>query len=381
MMRTQVADNILLSIFDLPKNKFYAGITENLKIDLHKKINENSESFSEFLSKNRIATSCYRWFEKCEFPLSELIRLIDILKFEKEYVEKNINYIRSGRYPLEKLGGNFGEKIYISFPLCLSKELARIIAHIFADGCISIDKNSYITGAYYNQSRSLREEFKEDIGAVFKFHNLKEKKNKGTEYFYITSSISLILLCLTKTYSSKKCRIPQFIKDANNTIKSEFVKSIFDDEAHVKFSPPHRYIELTLCNLGLLEDIQKILSDYNIKTTKIYKRKIREFDTFSFYIRGSDNLLKFNKKIKFTDINKNKKMKQIINNPGRKNCSFQETIGKILSILKEKESTIKEIANKIERSYTTTNTTLNRLKDENLINNRIKNKKIIWYLQ
>jgi hypothetical protein len=381
MMRTRAADKVILSLFDLQKNKFYVGITETLKIELVTKINKNSKSFREFLSKNKIATSCYRWFEKYEFPLSELIRLMEILKFEKKHVEKNITYIRSGRYPLEKIGGNLGEKISISFPLCLSKELARIIAHVFADGCISIDKNSYVTGAYYNQSNSLREEFKKDIETVFKFYNLKEKKNKGTEYFYLTSSISLILLCLTETYSSKRCRIPQFIKDSDETIKSEFIGAIFDDEGYVNFTPPQRYIELTLCNLELLEDIQSVLSDFGIKTSKICKRKIREFDTFSFYIRGADNLSVFNKKIKFTDINKNKKVEQMINNPGRKFCSIDETKEKILSILKEREATISEMANRLERSYATANAALNRLKNENIANNRIKNKKIMWYLE
>jgi predicted HTH transcriptional regulator len=136
-----------------------------------------------------------------------------------------------------------------------------------------------------------------------------------------------------------------------------------------------------LCNLELLEDIQSVLSDFGIKTSKICKRKIREFDTFSFYIRGADNLSVFNKKIKFTDINKNKKVEQMINNPGRKFCSIDETKEKILSILKEREATISEMANRLERSYATANAALNRLKNENIANNRIKNKKIMWYLE
>jgi hypothetical protein len=39
------------------------------------------------------------------------------------------------------------------------------------------------------------------------------------------------------------------------------------------------------------------------------------------------------------------------------------------------------MANRLERSYATANAALNRLKNENIANNRIKNKKIMWYLE
>jgi intein/homing endonuclease len=376
---TTRADEKILSIFDLPQNKFYVGISEALCTELITRIDENSKSFSKFMSKNKISTACYRWFEKREFPLCELIRITQILKTDN--LEENITYVRSGRYPLEKIGGNLGEKIFVRFPLCLSKELARIIAHVFADGCISIDKNSYITGAYYNQSASLRNEFKKDIESVFSFSNLKEKINKGTEYFYLTSSISLILLCLAKTYSSKECRIPDFIKSASDNIKAEFIGAIFDDESCVHFAPPYRYIELSLCNLGLLGDVQMILSEFGIKSTKICNRKIRGFDIFSFYIRGIDDFLIFKKIVGFTDINKNKKLEQIIQNPGRHFCPNEDMKEKIVSELKSREFTTIDIAKKIGRCYSTASLVLNRLKNENLVSNRIKNKQIVWYLR
>jgi len=380
-MTTQAANKKILSLFDLPQNKFYVGINNLLATELETKISSSSKSFNGFLSKNKISTSCYRWIVKKEFPLIELIRLINILNVDKKEMEKNIVYVRSGRYPLEKIGGNLGEKIFLTFPLQLSEEIARIIAHIFADGCISLDKNSYVTGAYYNQSATLRNEFKKDIETVFKFYNLKEKKNKGTEYFYLTSSISLILLLLAKTYSSKECRVPEFIKNANEKVKSEFIGAILDDESCVHFRPPYRYIELSLCNFELLGDVQSLLSEFGIKSTRICHRKLREFDLFSFYIRGIDNFLIFEKIIGFTDINKDKKLKQIISDPGRGSRPPKETGERILSILKAKDSTILDVSRGINRSYATANLILNKLKGDKMVNNRIKNRKIVWYLE
>lgn len=380
-MLAQVADKEILSLFDLPQNKFYVGISSILETKLRKNIDATSKSFCKFLSQNKMPTSFYVWFKKRELPLCELIKLGAILKLKDAEIEENVTYIRSGRYSHEKSGGILGEKIFFRFPLCLSKELARIIAHVFADGCISIDKNSYITGAYYNQSISLRNEFKKDIELVFKFYNLKEQKNKGTEYFYLPSSISLILLCLAKTYGSKECRIPDFIKNANSEIRREFLGAIFDDESYIYFSPPQRYIELTLCNFGLLCDVQKVLAELTIKTTKIYERKIREFDIFSCYVRGKDNLLAFKKIIELTDPNKNRRLLQIIDNPSRHSRSYLEMKKEVLFALKSGETTVSGMGKKINRSYATANMALKKLKNENIVNNRIKNKKMMWYLE
>lgn len=128
-------------------------------------------------------------------------------------------------------------------------------------------------------------------------------------------------------------------------------------------------------------EICEILATLNINTTRIYERKLRGFDIFSFYIRGINNLLYFKRKIGFSDINKNKKLENMIANPSRRSRPHRETREEIIDILKLKESSILDIVKKIKRSYSTTSLILNRLKNEHLISNRIKNKAFMWYLR
>tara|TARA_Y100000310_G_scaffold333304_1_gene410591 strand:+ start:2058 stop:3203 length:1146 start_codon:yes stop_codon:yes gene_type:complete len=365
-MNKQVGDKLLF-LEDLPKNRIYIIIDESLSVKIKSKIKENFGSTNKFIQKGMAPSSIYRWIKKREFPLGELIKVLKSLNIFATNLSSSLSHLRTGHYPSRKNnGGNLGTPIPNPLPLKLTLELTRIISHLFADGCITLDKNGYLTAAYYNQSKVLINQFKEDIEKVFGLDDIKVKKNKTTEYVYLPSTISIILLKLCPTFKSKNCRIPPFIKKSDNNLKREFLKAFFDDESFVKFVPPYRHIELSINNLELLREIKKLLEGVGIKSTEILERKIRGFDVQSIYIRGAENLFNFKEQVGFSEPSKKKKLDLILKNPGRNSYGKGETNRKVLSLL-SKPKTITEVSKSIKRDYSTANLVIKKLANQGKI--------------
>jgi hypothetical protein len=344
----------LVSLLDLPRNKVYVKINPLLNKLVLEKIKGKFVSVQSFIKKNSLNFSIYRWLKKGEYPLSVLIKIFKILKLDGKSIEKNLNYIRSGIYPPRgKLGGNLSVPVNVKFPLNLTKELTRVISHLFADGCLSIDKKGYLTAQYYNHSKVLLKQFKEDIEKVFNFYDLKKKFNKKVPYFYLPSPLALILLEIIPTFHSKHCSVPLFILDSPLEMKKAFVGAFFDDEAHVKFKPPYRNIELKTNNEHLMQEIKELLLEFDIKTTPLLKGRLRGFEYFCFYVRSYENLKNFKERIGFSEIKKAETLKKILLHPGRKSYARGETDEKILSLLKERSLTINELSTMLNRDYST----------------------------
>ena len=101
--------------------------------------------------------------------------------------------IRSGLYP-SKNGGSLSRSISPKFPVVLSKQLVRIIAHLFGDGNLSVNSKGHLNVAYYNQDSSLMNQFIKDINDVFNINKDNVKVNKTTPYLLLPSPIGVILL-------------------------------------------------------------------------------------------------------------------------------------------------------------------------------------------
>lgn len=371
----------LVSIFDLPKNRVYIGINNKLMKFILYKI-KLSSSINKFRIKNKISFSLYNWIRRKEFPFIELLRIFKFLDINKFQIEKNFQYIKTGRFPpRKKSSGNLSPPLYVKSPIFLSKEFVRITAHLFADGCVSIDKNGTLTAAYYNQAGELRRQFEKDVSKVFNVGQLKKGINKTTPYLYIPSTVSLILLQIVPSFKSNECRIPIFIKNATKDLKKEFIRAFFDDEASVHFRPPARQIELTINNEKILEEIKEILYEFSINTSKIIKRKMRRFKIFSFYIRNFNNIFKFSKHIGFSNNRKKKNLINIIKNPGRISYAHGETKTKILDLLRNKKMTIINLSKILNRDNSTIDTFLLRLKKQNLVERKYLNKVLYWSLK
>tara|TARA_Y100000294_G_C8551083_1_gene335318 strand:- start:1183 stop:1824 length:642 start_codon:yes stop_codon:yes gene_type:complete len=191
--------------------------------------------------------------------------------------------------------------------------------------------------------------------------------NKNTSFVSVPTPIGLILLSLVQDFNSKRCRIPHFIKEADQSLKIEFLRKFFDDEAYARYAPPHRYIELTLSNKEFLEDITSLLLELEITPSRIYYKNLRGFDTYYFYIKGHEELRKFHKIIGFNHPDKKETLIKIVKNPGRFSYKSGETKERILKLLKEKHYLSVEIAKSLKRRLCTINHFLKILEKEGKI--------------
>ena len=385
MAITQVANKeVKINLLDLPLERFYVKINEDLSNKILLRLKKKIGSLSTVYKKIGINSLLYySWINKKEYPLSVLVKLFELVDLKKEEIQDNLICLRSGYYPPRRCaGGNLSQPINPKFPIELSKELARILAHFFGDGCVSIDKHGYITAAYYNQNKELRDQFKMDINSVFRFNNFVEKINKQTEYIPIPTPIAVILLQIVKDFRSNKSEVPTFIKNSEKSIKKEFLSSFFDDEAYVRFCPPSRYIEIATNNKFFLEELRILLKEFDIDTKDVTHKTIRGFDIYTFYIRHYENLKKFCEKINFYHPKKKDKLKKIVNNPGRKSYAHGETEKRILSLISEGHSSKQEIKEKLKRKESTVNYWLNKLNAKGKIKKgREMNGNIIWSLK
>lgn len=356
-----------IDLFDLEDSRFYVKLDANLVDKIRSNIELNNKSIISFSNKFKIPyQTFYGWLCKKEFPLSIIKLFKKEFNISEDKIKQNLIHIRSGFYPCNS-GGNLSNPISPKFPIKPSKELIRIIAHLFGDGNLSVNKKGHFNVAYYNQNKFLMKQFIEDVGSIFNIKKDNVKINKTTPYILLPSPIGRILLTKIKEFNSKKCRISSFIKKANQFLKIEFLKSFFDDEAYVRYAPPHRYIEVALSNKSFIKDLKEMLSELEISTSKMYHRKMRGFDVYYFNIKSYDHLNMYYKKIGFNNPDKQKQLKKIIENPGRKSYLHGQTKEAILRLMKEKRLLSSQLARKLNRKLCTINHFLRLLENENKI--------------
>ena len=380
-MREEQIVAFKLNLLDLPHERFYVKIKEKYKNYILKNANRHFGSNSNIFRKMDISeASFYKWRKDSEYPLHVLIKLVKLLNLDPNEIQQHVIKIRSGVYPPRGQSCGYpGSYIAPKFPFELSKELTRIIAHIFGDGCLSIDKNNYIHMQYYNQNRILLDNFKKDISSLFDVDYIYESVNKTTPFVSLSSSIAIILNQIVNTFNSKVSVVPEIIKKAPEDIKIEFIKSFFDDEAYVKFNPPDRRIELTLSNKQFLLEMKNLLKGFGIETTKVYTKTQGGFKQHTIYIRNYHNLKRYHQKINFNHKGKRKLLQKMIYNTGRKSYSHGETERRILDLLKKKPLTAKEISHILKRKQCTIDGFINKLeKREKIKHIGIRNRSRIW---
>jgi len=199
-----------------------------------------------------------------------------------------------------------------------SKFLAKIVAHLMGDGCVT---DRYLR--YNNKDIVLLRNFKNYFQKVFgRTHFIEGHVNSGTNFIQVQNKESIhFLKNLIKDYRSSSLYLPKFVN--NIELKKEFLKAFYDDEGCVnlrifkKTNEIKRNLTLSSNSLDLIHEIKQILqNDFNIKSNKIYKyTKMRETKTYTNYvlsITGRDNFIKFRDKINFNHPDKNKRLDKMI---------------------------------------------------------------------
>ena len=381
------AKNIFISLSELQPEKFFVVIDERFNEKLINKLIFKYGSIPKAALELQIPwASIYNWKKSNQYPLHYLTLILSSLNFDFKYLERNLVAIKSG-FNWKSKGGGLSKPLYPKFPILISKELIRIIAHLFGDGCISLNKKKQITAAYYNQEYLLRKQFKKDIRFVFGDIYLSEGINKTTPFVSIPAPIAFILLSKINSFGSDNFEIPLFIKNSDKALRKEFLKSLFDDECHVEYNPPQRRIEFALCNHKAVLDVKKLLEEFNINITPVYFRCDDEgYMKYYFYIRNYHNLYNFYKNIGLNHPNKLKNLISIIKNPGRKSYARGETKLLILALISKKDSTSTDLLIALNRKRVTINYWLSKLEvDGKIYRKEIRNLKkgieIIWSLR
>jgi DNA-binding transcriptional ArsR family regulator len=325
-----------IDLFDLPNKKFYVKLQTEFLDNIMKEIKKKYGSYRKFYISSRInESSFYSWYKKKMYPLSVIRKLCKSINIPLKKIQENSTELRSRTYP--SISSGISSPIFPKFPIRLSEELSRIIAHLLGDGCLTINRRGHYNLQYYNKCKKLREIFKADAKKVFGNVHIHEAINKGVPYVFLPAPVSIIILSLMPKTSSSSSRVPNFIRTASRKIKKEFIKAFMDDEATVRYKPPVRYIGLTLSNKKLLKDIRDILKEFDIQTTKIHDRIYKKrYVAYYFNIINHHNLNNFCKKIGFYHPEKRKRLDKLIKYPGRISYGRGETRKLILELLNKK---------------------------------------------
>lgn len=204
------------------------------------------------------------------------------------------------------------------------KVLARIVAHLMGDGCVT---KKYF--AYYNKNLVLLEGFQKDLCLLFdNLHFTKGKVNSGTSFLMLQNKqINLFFKSLLSDYRSFSLTMPKFVNTPD--LQREFLRALYDDEGCValrtfkRTNEIKRNITLSSNSIYLIQEIKEILfNNFGINSNQIYKyvkkRDAKEFVNYVLSITGRDNFIKFREEIGFTHPNKLCKLDLMINSYKRK---------------------------------------------------------------
>jgi len=144
-------------------------------------------------------------------------------------------------------------------------ELARIHAHLCGDGSVFIfkikakDRNFRAGIAYSNNNQRLLDDFRKDFTKLF---GVKMKMNEKVDVSVKSIKIFQELTGRFGDFGSRKWRVHNSIKNANATMKLEWLKAFFEDEAYDE----KRYNRLRIKSMNLigLRDAKEMLDSLGI---------------------------------------------------------------------------------------------------------------------
>lgn len=191
----------------------------------------------------------------------------------------------------------------------LTKEKARIIAHLIGDGTLYKTSHDYVL-KYEVNDEELLIQFENDIKKVYglnttHYFNPSGFTKKPIKAVRLRSKLAYEDLLRYATYFSKDWKLKDEFLKSDKKIKREFIKALYDDEGSVK----SRY-ELALYSInkeGLLQ-IQIMLKEFEINS-RISSGYGLKRNVYAIII---SDFIKFNKEIGFNLKRKQEKLKNIL---------------------------------------------------------------------
>ncbi|KHO47417.1 MAG: hypothetical protein QT00_C0002G0069 [archaeon GW2011_AR5] len=358
-----------INITDLPSERFFVKLNKEFAYKINNSVTMKYGSIRKLAKvMNLWSGSLCSWRKNSNYPLKILSEICRLCEIDLNKEQQNIIELKSCFYKNRNFGNAKSKPIYPKFPITLTPELSSVIAHLFCDGCVSTEKNGYLHVHYYNKDRGLLEIFKEHTRKVFGDFEIYQSKNKGVDFVTLPSPVGVILKTVVPDFNGKTCRIPDFIKNSNDTeIKRTFVKAFADDEGSVKFKPPYRHIELSCSNENMLFDLRKMIEEFGIRCGTVCYKNHNGFDFYYFYVRGYENLKKFKESIDFIHKEKANKLESILNSKQIPHYGQVESKELVINLLKSGRKRT-EIAKELNRNISTIDYHIRILRQKGVIN-------------
>jgi|SRR3989339_149615 len=150
----------------------------------------------------------------------------------------------------------------------INEKLARIHAHLCGDGSVYKYKTKQkgrkfiaVVG-YYNKNQKLLDKFRSDFSDLFKV-KMKMRFNREVSisshrlYDYFNDNFG--------SFKSKEWRIPEIIKNNNSSIKLEWLKAFFEDEAYDE--KRYNRLKIKSVNPEGLKDAKELLDSLEIESS------------------------------------------------------------------------------------------------------------------
>jgi len=164
-------------------------------------------------------------------------------------------------------------------------------------------------------------------------------------------------------------------------IKAAYIQAAFDDEGSINRIT--RQIRIKMKPKSYVEDIQKLVNELGIETSKVTKeidkRNGRKY--YYFIINGMYNRKKFHEEIDFFHPKKKKRLMKVLKNIKTENYGYKAK-NIVFDILKKHKSlTTKQIAKLLKRDKRVIHQHLTNLKKKNLVRfTKLKRKFVYEYL-
>jgi intein/homing endonuclease len=248
----------LIGLEDLPKN-FKVSLEDSFRKKLFEKAVKNAGGFIKLAKLLKVDWSSlskirrgYRLLKNRKSPaymrITLLKRLIKLTKLSTSSIEKNIVGVLTNK-----------AVAYTKLPIFASEELASIIGNAFGDGYVSNQKFKYV-----NKRKELVIKVKENMRNVFGVNDrefyIKNKKCYGIEFPEVVGKLLIMVGAPNGRKTIQKTIIPAWIKRGDSGIKSNFLKTLFDDDGSVCLGKYQKFITISFYkNKSIVSNLIKFL--------------------------------------------------------------------------------------------------------------------------
>lgn len=196
--------------------------------------------------------------------------------------------------------------------------LAKLHGYVASDGGIYTWKCKDIHGKrlrirrrlrtkFFNKEKALIEDFIKSVKKVYPWLKSMKYYEKRIEVEIRNDTVAKEILALGKVWSSNW----EFPKDLNNRQKRIWIKAFVDGEGTVNNENYNRYVAVSSINLDGLKDISRTLKELGI-SSKIYTIRYKSYTSYRLKISRKENLVKFNKLIRFNHPLKQRKLNEAL---------------------------------------------------------------------